>query len=210
MVTSVMPKREVGRPRMFEDDQIYRAVARAVNQLGYRRLTVAAIADEVGCTGPALIHRFGSRNSLLRSFLDWSTERSHERFQAVRLAHASPLAALRARMLIPLEERMEEVGDRTGHAAFLSFYIEGRDDPEFAPAVDHHARMFEGEMACLLDQADTAGELIACDRRELAHALLAGIAGASLMWSSVSDRSLFEEVARVFDVIIAPYRPYRP
>src|SRR5687767_10768486 len=109
MITNEAAQREIGRPRVFSDDDVFAATARAVARLGYASLTVEAVAAEVGCTGPALIRRFGSKRGLLRAYLERANAVSLARFRRVRQAHASPLEALRARFRIPTEERPDEV-----------------------------------------------------------------------------------------------------
>jgi AcrR family transcriptional regulator len=199
--------REAGRPRVYTDEDIFYATARVVRTLGYNRLTVASVAHEVGCTGPALIRRFGSKHQLLRSFLLWSTEKSHERFQRIRAEHGSPLEMLRARILMPESERLEEVGEMAGHTTLLIFYLEARADALFRPYIDEHAMQYEIEIAELLEEAIAAGEIRRCDTAEFAHSLLASIAGASLMWSPDHPRTVNEENARVLDNLLNAARP---
>ncbi|CAN5557542.1 hypothetical protein BH09CHL1_BH09CHL1_07400 [soil metagenome] len=198
--------REAGRPRLFTDEDIFFATARVVRALGYNRLTVASVAAEVGCTGPALIRRFGSKHQLLRTFLRWSSAKSHERFQRIRASHSSPLEMLRARIVMPVSERPEEVGEMAGHTTLLIFYLEARADALFRPFIDEHAMQYEIEIAELVEEAIEAGELRPLDSAEFAHALLASIAGASLMWSPDHPRSVTEENARVLDTLLASAR----
>ena len=203
MAMTEVAAREAGRPRVFTDEDIFLATYRVVKTLGYNKLTIASVAAQVGCTGPALIRRFGSKHLLLRAYLQWSTVRSHERFLRIRAEHASPLAMLRARFSMPESERPEEVGDIAGHTPFLAFYVEGRADALFRPYIDEHARQYEVEIAELIDAAIAAGELYPCDSAQLAHALLAAIAGASLMWSPDHPRTLNEETTHVLDALLS-------
>jgi len=198
--------REIGRPRQFTDDDVFQATARAVAQFGYRGLTVASVAQIVGCTGPALIHRFGSKHGLLRAYLEWSTAQSHTRFEQVREQYNSPLEALRARFVLPTADRPDEAVDDSGHTAYMIFFVEGRADSSFRPLIDRHAEEYEREIARLLNDAQAAGELRPLDSRKVAHALLVVIAGVNLMWAPGWDRSLTEEIGRVFDTVLEPHR----
>jgi TetR/AcrR family transcriptional regulator, transcriptional repressor for nem operon len=206
MSSKETPTREIGRPRQFSDDDVFEATARAVSQYGYRGLTVAAVAQIVGCTGPALIHRFGSKHGLLRSYLEWSTAQSHERFKQIREQHSSPIEALRMRFVLPTEGRPDEAVDDAGHTAYMIFFVEGRGDSSFRPLIDRHAEDYEQEIARLLDDAQAAGEISQVDSKELAHALLVVIAGVNLMWSPDWERPLTDEIGRVFDTVLLPYR----
>jgi AcrR family transcriptional regulator len=206
MSTKDGPTREIGRPRQFTDDDVFQATARAVSQFGYRGLTVAAVAQIVGCTGPALIHRFGSKHGLLRAYLEWSTKQSHARFKQIREQHTSPIEALRMRFVLPTEDRPDEAVEDSGHTAYMIFFVEGRADSSFRPLIERHAEDYEREIARLLDEAHAAGEIGPIDSKEVAHALLVVIAGVNLMWSPDWDRPLTDEIGRVFDTVLQPYR----
>jgi AcrR family transcriptional regulator len=167
---------------------------------------VAAVAQMVGCTGPALIHRFGSKHGLLRSYLEWSTDQSRRRFRQIREQYASPFEALRMRFVLPTEDRPDEAVDDSGHTAYMIFFVEGRADSSFRPLIDRHAEEYEREIAQLLDEAQAAGEIRKAESAELAHALLVVVAGVNLMWSPAWERSLTDEIGRVFDTVLLPYR----
>src|SRR5688500_6337539 len=134
MITNKPVPRDVGRPRSFADHDIFAATARAVTRFGYARLTVEAVAADVGCTGPALIRRFGSKRGLLLTHLDWSNAASRERFRQARAAHDFPPAALRARFQIPADERLDEVADPAGYANLVIFHLAAWSDPELRDA----------------------------------------------------------------------------
>jgi AcrR family transcriptional regulator len=198
MKTTQSAIREGGRPRSFENGDVFRATARALAHLGYSGLTLEAVAQEVGCSAPALSKRFGSKRALLRAYLEWTIEMAGERFRAVRQQHASPLAALRARYLIPVEERPEEFSAVTGAS-------EMRNDPDFRPILLARRQSWNAEVAALLTAAREAGELVACDTDELARTMGAALTGAIVLWSP-DDGPLMDRYAAIFDTIIGPYR----
>src|SRR3954452_16219965 len=91
-----------GRPRVFQNEDVFRAVTRVLTQSGYGQLTFDSIAMELGCTGPALSRRFGAKQALVAAYLDWMLNGIHERFEAAKHTDGSPLAALLARVSIPV------------------------------------------------------------------------------------------------------------
>ena len=91
------PRRDVGRPRVFSDDAIFRATNALIERTGYDSLTLEAIATEVGCTRQALVRRFGSKQALLLAFLDRLLVVRAADYRIVETDAPSPLAALRAR-----------------------------------------------------------------------------------------------------------------
>jgi AcrR family transcriptional regulator len=205
MVENPLGSREVGRPRTFQDDDVFLATARVLSRLGARRLTLEAVAREVGCTKQALIGRFGSKRALIRAYLAWDDAVVAERFRAVRRTHDSPLAALRARFALPAEERPDEVIDAVGYANVLVFYLEAGSDPELRELFARHVRVFETEIAALLRHAQEAGELRGCDPPAVAHHLMMAMTGASTMWAADPRGSVVDRISEAVEVILRPY-----
>src|SRR5262245_18011029 len=61
----------LGRPRQVEDDAVFTAMARVLNRVGWPRLSLALVAQEVHVTSGALRQRFGSKHGLLVAFNAW-------------------------------------------------------------------------------------------------------------------------------------------
>ena len=195
--------RDPGRPRQFSDEEIFLATAEAVAREGYRSLKLAAVANILGCTGPALIHRFGSRQGLLLGYLTWSIERSNHLFEATSAEFDSPLAALSARFSDPGHRHTR---DDVAHSAHMVFFAEGRTDPDFFPHLRPYQEALLAGIERLLTAATDRGELRSVPIAQLAYTLLAAVIGANLMWSPVLEIPLAEKVGEVIDEIIAPYR----
>ncbi|MGH2618081.1 MAG: TetR/AcrR family transcriptional regulator, partial [Thermomicrobiales bacterium] len=176
MITNYSPPREGGRPRSFENGDVFRATASVLTRLGYGGLTLEAVAQEIGCSAPAISKRFGSKQALVHSYLEWTLIAARERFRTARQSHASPLTALWARYLAPFEERPEELSAFAG-------WIDMRNDAMFGSLLQKRRRLWEREAASMLAAAQKAGELNACDTDELARAVTAALAGATVLWS---------------------------
>lgn len=202
MTSKTVVRKDFGRPRIFSDDDIFRATTRATRRLGYNRLTINAVAEEAGCSGPALMKRFGTKRELLRAFLEWTTARSREHFRTARSTYASPLDALRFRLLYGVRDSV--VWSDDDDLPDLQFYVEGRTDPEFRHFIDVEEQDWEAEITSLIDQAIATGELSPCNSGDLAHTLLAGLAGATVIWSPESNRSLADDITLVLDMILTP------
>lgn len=206
-IEAVIPLREPGRPRSFSDEEVYAVIARLTHEVGFEGLTLAAIAKEVGCTGQALNARFGSRLDMLAGFVDWASAREVERFDQVRAANASPLAALRARFDLPMEGREEEIGDGEAHIRIMSVVIESERFPEFALRFTNRIRVFEEQMARLIDEAIEQGELKPVESGTLSHLLMVAITGSTTLWPAVGQGSVVDEVNRTLELILRPYLP---
>ncbi len=212
-MTSTETHRHVGRPRTFTDDDIFAGVSRVLTRLGFPRLTIATLADEVGCTGPALIKRFGSRLDLLSAYLHWANESSRQRFNDARRQHTSPLGALRGRFEQPVNERLDEAADPAGFAYLIGFLITASTEPGLVPVLKQRYDVFHEEISSLLEDAVAAGELRECDSNRLSRTLLETLIGAALLWdyssSWTADGNGQPVEYRLGEVVAEVLEPYR-
>ncbi|HEY7034076.1 MAG TPA: TetR/AcrR family transcriptional regulator [Thermomicrobiales bacterium] len=199
-----------GRPRVFRDEDFFRATTRVLGRAGYEGLTLDAIAREFGGSTMAISRRFGSRRGLIRAYLEWSLGAVRERFARAREQPGSPLEALRARVRIPAQERIEEIGDPLDaerSANLRTFWSAVRSDPEFRSLANQSVRDSERAVAELLELAAAAGEIADCDAREIGRVLIAAWTGTTALWAGDGpEGTLPERLETVFDAIIAPYR----
>jgi AcrR family transcriptional regulator len=86
-----------GRPRAVSDEAIFEAVTVVVSEVGPTGLTLAAVADRVGLSAPALTQRFGSKRNLLLAYAGAAAGGVDDLFARVRRSSPSALAALRER-----------------------------------------------------------------------------------------------------------------
>jgi AcrR family transcriptional regulator len=159
----------------------------------------------------AILRRFGSRQGLVKAYLAWSLEADGSRFATALERPGSPLEALRARVRIPAQERIEEIGDPQDaerSANIRTFWSAVRADPELRDLVQARVRADERAVAELLERAETAGEIAGCDPQEIGRILIAAWTGTTVLWPGDGpDGTLVERLEAVFDAIIAPYRP---
>lgn len=206
MIATATPVREVGRPRVYSDDAIFQATQTALVREGYGRLTLDAIAREIGCTRQALVRRFGSKHALVLAYLNWSLGWVSDGYQSVQNEHDSPLAALRTRFVWPAEQRPREIGDPNNQANILSFFIGAREDPEFSKRLAEINQVYLDEIGKLLQRAIDAGELRPTDPHRLAHLLFAATTGETVLWAAHPKGEIVERLGVIFDAIIDPYR----
>src|SRR5262249_27193952 len=84
------------RPRTATDADLLTAAHRAVSRVGPSRLTLADVAAEAGGAPATLVQRFGSKRGLLLALVQLAPAGVGAEFAALRAAHSSPLAAVRA------------------------------------------------------------------------------------------------------------------
>ena len=89
---------------------------------------------------------------------------------------------------------------------FMTFFIEARSDPAYRPHLATLTEHFESEVVKGLQDAVAAGEIKDCDTRELAHTLDSAMTGALSLWLDHQRTPYAEEMGRVFNAVISPYR----
>lgn len=207
MVTKELERRQVGRPRTYNDDEVFLATAAVLARNGHAGLTLAAVAADLGCTAPALNNRFGSKGDLLIAFLEWSNALAQTRFDQVRAEHSSPLAALRARFAMPAENRQDEMMAPKNYANLVMLSFAAASDPVLRPILDQRRHLFEKQIWSLLRDAREAGELTECDTRRLAWVLFTALTGtAHLMALGHPGQTIEDQLGNMVDEVIAPYR----
>jgi AcrR family transcriptional regulator len=189
------------RPRTATDDELLTAAARAVSRVGPARLTLADVADEAKVAPATLVQRFGSKRGLLLALVKLSGASVAGEMAALRAAHASPLAALRAvaDCMAGMARTPEELAN---HLAFLHMDL---TDPEFHRPALEHARAFAAELKVLWDAAVAAGELLPCDTASLARLTQDLLNGALVTWAIYREGSAREWLRRERETLLAPY-----
>ena len=172
-----------------------------LSRAGYPSLTLAAIAEEVGCTRPALNRRFGDLRGLINAFIAWIAGGMDDAYAQIHAEVASPLATFRAGAM------RYSAGDagRFETSRYLEFFATGWNDPRLRPAMIGLARQWEASTAALLAEAEAAGEIIPGHVERLAHILTAALTGAVVMLPEDCRDGLVGELQRILDNAIAPY-----
>jgi AcrR family transcriptional regulator len=199
--------RRVGRPRAFQDDDVYRVMTNVIGDVGYSGLTFALIATQIRCTTSALIRRFGDKRSLVQGFILWLAGRQDEAFQRYRDKQVSPLNMLRARWFIPTQPRTKIDDMPEKPELFLSFFIEARSEPAYRPQLAKLTGDFEAGVRQAIREATQAGELVNADPADLAHTLNCAMTGAISHWMDHQRGPLANEMELVFNSVVRPYQP---
>lgn len=199
--------REIGRPRVFSDEAIFRATHLILKRGGYPELTLEAIAHEVGCTRQALVRRFGSKQSLIRAYLDANLAGMAANYRIVTVGTESPLAALRARFVAPPEERLEINEDRLEQANVLAFMLTSSGVPGVSERFEALNQIYLDEMERLIRASLDRGELTGVDSAALARTLFSASLGETVRWASTpGDDTLVSRLAEIFDLVTTPYQ----
>jgi hypothetical protein len=148
----------------------------------------------------------GSRQGLILAYLVWGTDESAGRYERLRAEYASPLEAFRAGYVSPGTPYSRERPGPSGYANLLVFGIEAGLDPVLHEELDRRERIYHQNLAESVRAAIQEGELSDCDADDIAFLLLAAGSGAMLRWIANPTGPPHEQIARVFDTIIGPYR----
>lgn len=200
------PHREVGRPRVFSDESLFRAVSVVLRRDGYPALTLEAIAREVGCTRQALVRRFGSMRALLLAALDAAAGKISSDYDHARDSWDSPLSALRARYLQPPNTRPELGDDPRAQANTLAYILTTSSDPAFGERFAALSRHSHQEFERFLKAAVAQGELQPVDTTALTRVLHSAWTGETVSWCADQSTDYATMLSRIFEQIIGPYR----
>jgi AcrR family transcriptional regulator len=191
-----------GRPRGVDDAAILRAAVEVIGRVGPARLTLAAVAGEVGVVPGTLVQRFGSKRGLLVALAASAVRDADALHERARAGHASALAALDAFAV----EGMSEMSTPERFANHLAFLCADLTDPELhehALAV-HRAQCRVLEL--LLGEAAAGGELRpGTDTRALARTIRAVVAGTGLSWALDREGTLPERLRQEIRAVLAPH-----
>lgn len=201
-----LPRRPAGRPRSFDDADVFAATNRALVREGYANLTLAAIARELGITGPALNRRYGDKHTLIESYIGWLTEQMTVRLKEAHAQYPdSPLNVLRARWYIPVPGDPTPEAERPDPTHTYEFFIGAWNDPVYRPLLAELVRQYEHGVVTVLTEAHAAGEIVATDFERLGHALNAAVIGSIVLRGDRAQGTIERSMGQVFDAVLDPY-----
>lgn len=178
------------------------ATQRAMSRLGPGELTLAEIAAEAGVTAGALVQRFGSKRDLLLALSERFAGGTAEMFAAIREAHRSPLAALRAYgdCISGLATSPQAL------ARNLSYLQIDLTDPDLRQHLVSQARASRVELQSIIKDAIADGELVCgTNPTRLARTVEAILAGSMMSWAYYEEGSATEWMRDDLDAVLKPY-----
>ena len=195
-----MNSMRTGRPRTVSDDAIFEAVSAVVTEVGPSGLTLAAVAERVGLSAPALTQRFGSKRSLLLAYAERAATGVDDVFNKVRRSSRTSLSALRAALL----ELTAGIGSRHAIANNLAFLHLDLTDPDLGAHAATQSRLFRRAITQLLDEAISNGEINPItDAAELADTVYTVYNGALVTWAIDGTGSLTRWLSERLDRVLA-------
>jgi AcrR family transcriptional regulator len=190
------------RPRKASDDDIFEAAYQVMQRMGPGELTLADIAAAAGVTAGALVQRFGSKRDLLLKLSERYAGGAGEMFAALRSAHRSPLAALRA-----YSDCMASMA--ASPAALmrnLSYLQIDLTDEDFRKNLEKSARATREELQQLIRDAIAAKELVpSTNAKQLARTIEAVIGGSMLGWAHYQEGTAAKYMRDDLNAVLKPY-----
>ncbi|MFG2877756.1 TetR/AcrR family transcriptional regulator [Streptomyces sp. NPDC048337] len=192
-----------GRPRGVDDAAILQAAVRVMGRTGPGRMTLAAVAGEVGLVAGTLVQRFGSKRGMLVALAEHSAREVGELRVRVRAEHASPLAALAA-LTAGAWSAVATAEEFANHLAFLCADLA---DPELRRLALASQEAEEAAVRALLEEAVVAGELRpGTDADLLARAVQGATTGAGVLWAVDREGTLAGRRLVALDTALHPHR----
>ncbi|MGW6971258.1 TetR/AcrR family transcriptional regulator [Streptomyces sp. NPDC054952] len=190
----------------MDDATILRAAVDVMGRTGPAKLTLAAVAREVGLVPGTLVQRFGSKRGLLLALCEYGVRGVAElRERAVR-EHASPLDALDAL----IAAAWSPMAGPEAYANHLAALCTDLTDPEFRLHALAAQRAHHEACHTLLTRAAAAGELRPdTDTTALAAAVQAAVTGAGLLWAVDQEGTLAGRQRTALSAALEPHRTDR-
>ncbi|HQY29818.1 MAG TPA: TetR/AcrR family transcriptional regulator [Thermomicrobiales bacterium] len=198
----VPDRKKVGRPRAFQDEDVFRIMVQVVSKVGYSGLTFALIAEQIHCTTSALIRRFGDKQHLVQRFISWLTERA-EANEAYISVDPDPMKRIYASWTSSRSD-----GGRIMPEMFLVFFIEARSNPAYRPQLGELTDSFRTSVTSSLQEAVQSGALVGVrDVDALGHLTVSAMIGAITVWMDHQSRDIHEVVDGCLDTLFSAYLP---
>lgn len=192
-----------GRPRTASDAAIFDAISAVIDEAGPAGLTLAAVADRVGVSAPALTQRFGTKRKMLLAYAAASAGSVTEMFEAAR-ERTTPLAA----MYDALVALASPATSRAGLANSLAFLQLDLTDPDFGERAARHSSEVRDQLHALVRDAERRGELApTIEAAVLADLVYTTYNGSLITWAIDGTGTLENWLRARLDAALAPHRP---
>jgi AcrR family transcriptional regulator len=191
-----------GRRQKVSDEEVFAAAQRAMMRRGPHELTLADIAGEAGVTPGLLVQRFGSKRGLLVALSERFAGSAGPIFAALRAAHGTPLATLRAYAAC-MADLAPTPAALLRNLAYLQLDLA---DEALHRHLVANARATRRELEALVEAAAAAGELRRdVDARSLARTVETVVAGSLMSWATHREGRAADWIGRELEAILAPY-----
>ena len=192
-----------GRPRTVSDEAIFDAVRAVVTEVGPSGLTLAAMADRVGLSAPALTQRFGSSGACC-----WPTRKRPPPGSTTRSTEPGATRRRRSRRceaaLLELTAGIDSRDAIANHLAMLHLDL---TDPDLGAHAAKQSRLLRRAITQLLKEAISDGEISPTYAAELADTVYTVYNGALVTWAIDGTGSLTRWLSKRLDRVLAYHQP---
>jgi AcrR family transcriptional regulator len=202
---SIAAPRKRGRPRAFEDDQVFRIISGLLLEGGLSDVTLERVAKLAGATNQAISQRFSSKAGMLVSYLTWIGDIARADVAEICASADSPLQRFRSVMTLPINPRVLTNPSPNPADNWMPILLELDRDPDLARINVEGREQFIGVVLQLLREAQDAGELRAGDPSKILELVWAVLVGSITLaeWDDGEDsltkaRRLMDSVLELF------------
>jgi AcrR family transcriptional regulator len=203
-VAEVHPSRR-GRPRSFEDAQVFQITTRILIEGGLESLTLQRIAADLGVSHQAIAQRFVSKVGLLEAYFGWYSEIVGAAQRTMRATFTSPLELIRAYLVQPLSPELVGREWNNPNVGWIIILLELQREPALTEIVHAQNRRGTRMLGDLFAAAQDAGELREGDPYWIAELALATVTGAVVQWLFHHTGDISAKLSRCRDAVLAPY-----
>lgn len=189
------------RPRETTDAELLAATAAVISRCGPSKVTLAAIAAEIGVVPATLVQRFGSKAQLLSALAELGVADGEARLRRAAQSSTDPVKQLRAVALaavLPIDD------PDTAYRHIAQFGADLTDEPT-RKIVQRWHRTAEIELQQRIGAA--AEQLPSAPSAAIGARIIAAlITGSTVEWSLRPTGNLRRRVRRDLDVLLASWR----
>ncbi len=141
-------------PQPSRRQEILEAARKAFFHYGYRRVSLEAIAEEIGVTRTAIYHHFPAKQDLLRAVIEGLHDAAHERARRA----AARDAPLRERLFAVLDAKKGWFYEHV-HGSPHGAELADESNRSNGDLIERATRRYLGVLSLVLAEADESGEI---------------------------------------------------
>lgn len=198
----VQPDSRQARRRARRMEEILRATEEVLDEVGYRNISLDAVAAKLDLTKASLYYYYPHKDALLLACLEAISERGRTALSGAVTAAETPIDQMRALIVA-------QVKFFSANPHFIRFFIDPRD---LAPELRKRARVWrrrnDDRLRKIIETGQAAGDFEFGDIDVARHCLHGAVNNAS-MWLSRSPKGHDIEKAahQVADIVLGMFLP---
>jgi AcrR family transcriptional regulator len=207
---TISPHRKRGRPRSFEDEQIFRIISELLVHGRLSDVTLDRVAKLAGTSNQAVSQRFASKAGLLDAYVTWLHAIVRDDIGEILNAAISPLQKFRRLMVLPINPRVLPNPSASPLESWIPLLMELNRDPALARLNAERRRWFNSIGLQLIEEAQQRGELRPVEPERVLELVWSVLMGAAILWEQHAPEDIITKMVRCMDGVLDPFTTGTP